>query len=402
MKDRDILRNYCKIMFYIGSGNCWYKEDEIGNDRSLLYRAFGASLIFLYGSMTILEIMAFTIGNFPVEEKRECLSFASSHVVVMLKIFLFIFNKPLIKGLNHKIVSICEDYDDSALMAKKYKTMKRNVISYFAIVYGTTLFYIAGGLRNMFRGSHFVTVVTYYPSFDDNSPLANFVRVLNTIILSMMMLTMIISLDSCIVMYLIMYRYKFMTLRKYFENLREEFFALINRQEVEMATEKMANGLVEGIKMHSSLIRLKPEIDQAFATFMALQVFESSGVAVCLLLQIALSDEHVPLVVTIKIVFFVFALFFLLGLCLCNAGDITHEASKLSNAIFYCGWQSCPPRCKSAPKRNIRKLVLLAIMQAQRPPVMKAFKMLELNYATFIQVVRTTYSVSALFYAQNK
>uniref|UniRef100_A0A2A4K5Y4 Odorant receptor n=1 Tax=Heliothis virescens TaxID=7102 RepID=A0A2A4K5Y4_HELVI len=198
-----------------------------------------------------------------------------------------------------------------------------------------------------------------------------------------------------------MYRYKFITLRKYFENLRNDFFTLIDRKEVELATEKLANGLVEGIKMHSSLIRLKPDIDNAFASVLAIQVFESSSVAIFLLLQISLSDEAIPLVVILNTVIFIFSFFILLGLCLCNAGEITYQASQLTDAIFYCGWQSCPPRPKSAPNRNIRKMVLLAIMQAQRPPVMKAFEVLELNYATYIQVVRTTYSIFTLFYAQN-
>lgn len=34
----------------------------------------------------------------------------------------------------------------------------------------------------------------------------------------------------------------------------------------------------------------------------------------------------------------------------------------------------------------MRKIIQLAVMQAQRPLVMKAFKMLELTYATFLLV----------------
>ena len=72
-----------------------------------------------------------------------------------------------------------------------------------------------------------------------------------------MMISMILSVDAFTMIYLIMYKYKFMTLKQYFENLREEFFALNKRGEYDMATEKMASGLVEGIKMHNTLIRFE-------------------------------------------------------------------------------------------------------------------------------------------------
>ncbi|KAJ8714531.1 hypothetical protein PYW07_002756 [Mythimna separata] len=400
MKNHYILKTYCERIFLIGSGNFWYEESEIGDDRTLLYRAYNALLFFLYGFMTMFEIMAATMGDYPEDEKRDSVSFAVSHTIVMIKIFSVTTNKSLIKSLNRKMVSVCESYEESALMAKKYKIMKINVVGYVSIVYGSCFFFVFEGLRKMFTGSHFVTVVTYYPTFEDDSILATSVRVFTTAVLYVMMVTMILSVDTFTMIYLIMYKYKFMTLKQYFENLREEFYVLNNRGEYDLATERMASGLVEGIKMHNTLIRLSVDIDKAFGTVMALQVCQSSGSAVSLLLQIALSDQLTS-IASMKLIFFVGALFFLLGLFLCNAGEITYQASEVSDAIFYCGWQSCPPRPKSNSRHNIRQLVLLAIMQAQRPLVMKAFKMLELTYGTFILVVRSTYSVFALFYAQN-
>ncbi|XP_022834383.1 uncharacterized protein LOC111362088 [Spodoptera litura] len=399
MKNHYILKTYCERIFLIGSGNFWYKESEIGNDQSLLYRTYNAVLYFIYGFMTILEIMAATMGDFPPDEKRDSVSFAVSHTIVMIKIFSVIANKSLIKKLNHKMVTVCERYEENMLMAEKYKIMKINVLAYFVTVYASAFFFVFEGLRKMLTGSHFVTVVTFYPKFEDDSMGATSARVLATVILFILMITMIMSVDSFTMIYLIMYKYKFITLKQYFENLREEINALNARREYDMAAEKMAAGLVEGIQMHNTLLRLSGDIDKAFGTVMALQVCQSSGSAVSLLLQIALSDQ-LTFIASMKIIFFVVALFFLLGLFLCNAGEITYQASQVSDAIFYCGWHTCPLRPKSAPRRNIRQLVLLAVMQAQRPLVMKAFKMLELTYGTFLLVVRSTYSVFALFYAQ--
>ncbi|CAB3244586.1 unnamed protein product [Arctia plantaginis] len=245
------------------------------------------------------------------------------------------------------MITVCQSYEDHTLMAEKYKIMKINVVAYVGTVYGSCAFFILEGLRKMYVGSHFVTVVTYYPSYGDDTAIANFVRVCGTLVLLVMMVTMIVSVDSFTMVYIIMYKYKFITLRHYFENLREEVERL-NQRDNNLAEEKVLNGLIEGIEMHSNLLKLSKEIDKAFGTVMALQLCQSSGSAVSILLQIA--------------------------------------ASLVSDAIFYCGWHLCPPRVNNMPRRNIRQLVVLALMQAQRPLVMKAFKMVELSYATFLMV----------------
>ncbi|KAH9641438.1 hypothetical protein HF086_011467 [Spodoptera exigua] len=198
--------------------------------------------------------MAATMGDFPPDEKRDSVSFAVSHTIVMIKIYSVIANKSLIKKLNHKMITVCERYEER---------------------------------------SHFVTVVTYYPKFEDDSILATSGRVLTTVILYILMITMILSVDSFTMIYLIMYKYKFITLKQYFENLRKEVSMLNARKEYDMATEKMASGLIEGIQMHNKLLRLSGDIDKAFGTVMALQVCQSSGSAVSLLLQIAVSNDIV-------------------------------------------------------------------------------------------------------------
>ena len=67
------------------------------------------------------------------------------------------------------------------------------------------------------------------------------------------MLTMIVSVDSFAVVILIMYKYKFITLKNYFENLRLEFEAF-NIQE-NCSGEKLLKGLIDGIIMHEKLLR---------------------------------------------------------------------------------------------------------------------------------------------------
>lgn len=100
-----------------------------------------------------------------------------------------------------------------------------------------------------------MTVVTYYPVFEDDSALATAIRIGTTLILCIMMVTMIITVDAFTMITLIMYKYKFITLKQYFENLREDFFKLLDAGHTEMATERLANGLVEGIEMHKTLLK---------------------------------------------------------------------------------------------------------------------------------------------------
>ncbi|XP_013183707.1 uncharacterized protein LOC106129648 [Amyelois transitella] len=394
-----ILNNYCKNIYLIGSGNFWSDERETGDDKSILYRLYRTILFSTYAFVTILEIMAALFGEFPEDEASDSVTFAVSHTIVMIKIFSVVLNKELVRSMNQDMIKACEKYEEEAVVLETYRSVKINAISYFATVYGSAACFCFEGYRKMKAGSHFVTVVTFYPGFEDDSTSATMFRVFTTVVLFLMLMTMFLTVDSFTMAYLIMLKYKFITLRHYFERLRLEFDEINKSGNTRLAAEKLANGLVEGIVMHQELLKLGKNIDKAFGTVIAMQLCQSSGSAVSLLLQIALSDQ-LTFIASMKIIFFVLALFFLLGLFLCNAGEITYQASLLSDAIFYCGWHACPPL--PPPHRNHQRLVRHACAQALRPPVMKAFKMIDLTYGTFLTVLRATYSVFALFYAQNK
>ncbi|XP_045450327.1 uncharacterized protein LOC123659110 [Melitaea cinxia] len=397
MKNYHILKGLCKRIFFIGSGNFWYEDEVIGNDNSILYKMLKYILFSIYGFMTLLEIMAALIGEFSEDEKSDSVTFAVSHTIVMIKIYSVLSNKESVKKLIHDLIKVCEIHEEESLMKKKYRIIKINVVAYFITVYGSAACFVFEGVRKTLEGSHFVTVVTYYPQFGDNSLTATVVRIFMTIILFMLLLTMIMTVDGFTVVNLIIFKYKFITLRNYIDKLRINFENELKENKSKIAAKKLTKGLIDGIIMHKELLRLSKEIDKAFGTVMALQLCQSSGSAVSLLLQIALSDK-LTLVAEMKICFFVVALFFLLGVFLCNAGEITYQASLVSESIFYCGWHLSP----SPQQRHLGKLVLLAGAKAQQPLVMKAFKMLELTYGTFLLVVRATYSVFALFYAQNQ
>lgn len=80
-------------------------------------------------------------------------------------------------------------------------------------------------------------------------------RISTTVTLMMMLMTMIVSVDSFTMTYLIMFKYKFITLRHYFEGLTEDFHKINDSGNCKLAAEKLTNGLVEGIIMHKELLR---------------------------------------------------------------------------------------------------------------------------------------------------
>ncbi|XP_050667296.1 uncharacterized protein LOC126967026 [Leptidea sinapis] len=209
-----------------------------------------------------------------------------------------------------------------------------------------------------------------------------------------MMLPMM-STDCMPIIHLILLAHKFKTLCLYFEGLRtnlDKQIILVGRNNAE---DMLRRSFIEGIIMHQKLIFLAQEIHRLFGIIMSLQVCESSAVAVLLLLRLALSP-HLDFTNAFMTYSFVGSLFFLLALNLWNAGELTYQASLLSNAMFYCGWHLQDARKDT--NNDIRKLVLIGCAQAQKPLILKAFGVQDLSYATFVSVARMTYSVFAVFY----
>ncbi|XP_059051862.1 uncharacterized protein LOC131846544 [Achroia grisella] len=399
-RNYDIISAYCKGIYLVGPGNFWFVEGEkLGDDRRWPYRLYTFILIALYLMLTILEILAVFFGDFPEKEAGDAFTLAVTHVIVMMKIFTVISNKEIIRNINKNMIEHCKKYETPLVMENMYRTVKINVTVYVLIVFVSLACFIIEAIKKSFEGSNFSTVTTYYPSYYDTSLTANVFGFFLTLVVIMMMLTMVISVDSYTMTNLIMLKYKFITLRGYFEKLWDKFDKTSNSGNLYKAAENLTNGFLEGIIMHNQLLKLVQDVHAAFGIVLASQLMLSTGSAVFILLQIALSKQITIINVT-KLALFFAAVIILLGLFLCNAGEITYQASQLSNAIFYCGWHLCP--ILPPPHRNLRQLVLHACTQAQCPPVMKAFKMIELTYATFIQVLRGSYSLFALIYTRNK
>ncbi|XP_048484594.1 uncharacterized protein LOC105380177 [Plutella xylostella] len=398
MKDYLVLRRACEKIYYAGGGDFWFEEGTIGNDNHILYKAYTLSIFSMCIVMTVLEILAVFAGDFPDDEHSDAVTFALSHTMVLAKMSSVVARKRVVRALCRDAARVCAAHEDPQLMATKARIIRMNVAAYFACVYGSCVFYIFEGLRKLyFDGTHFVTIVTYWPSFSDNSASATAFRIICTLVLNLMMLPMI-AFDSLAVTFLIIIKYKFITLRQFFERLEGEFCDVASRESLEAATELFERRVKEGIGMHQELLRITKELDKSFGILIALSVCLSFVSDISLLLSLTLA-EQLPFTTSLKIILFITALLFLLAEFLCNAGEITYQASLLSDALFHCGWQQLGG---SGRGRRAARLLVPAAAAAQRPVVMKAFSMLQLTYATFLTVVRSMYSVFALISSRKK
>ncbi|CAG9098933.1 unnamed protein product [Plutella xylostella] len=398
MNSRSLLRDYCKYAYYTGIGDYWFEPlyRETPWYRVCFYLSFT-----IYLSLIVFENLAAWLGEFPDVEKNSSVMFAVIHTIVLTKMFLVVFRKEAVKQINIEMANVGSDLEEAALMRRQYSKVRSGILCYMLSVYASLGTYAAeSARRSLVEGIlfyplwgciPFYTVVTYYPKYEDESTTADVFRVLFYIIWLVMMMPMIFA-DCFPITHVIILSFKFITLRRHFERVREVFDEdlLMKRSD---AVERMRDGFLQGILMHQKLIRLADDIHRIFGIIMSLQVCESSAVAVLLLLRLAQSPR-MELFNAFMTYTFVASLFFLLGLNLWNAGEMTYqasstrhhvvyliEASLLSTAMFQSGWHLAPP---GPAARAARRLALVSCAQAQKPLVLKAFGIQDLSYGTFV------------------
>ncbi|XP_063540047.1 uncharacterized protein LOC134749071 [Cydia strobilella] len=391
LRTKFLLKDCCKFVYYAGCGNYWYEDRSHETIPFKLYRFISFSM---YTVMIFLENAAAVFGSFPSAEKNTAVMFAAMHNILLIKFYLFFYHKVSIRKLNSEMGALGENLEEDNVMKKQYRKVKYGILFYVVTVYMSLGTYgLESTRKSIVEGVPFYTVVTYWPAYEDSTMIAAIFRVLFYITWLYMMLPMM-SVDCMPITHLICISYKFVTLRRHFERIREEFDGDLVTMRKDEAEEKLWIGCLEGIKMHQKLLYLANEIKRTFGITMSLQMCQSSAFAVFLLLRLALSP-HMDLTNAFMTFTFVGTLFYLLALNLWNAGELTYQASLLSPAVFYCGWHMCAAR---RPRRDIRRLVLITCAQAQKPLVFKAFGIQDLSYSTFVSVARMTYSVFAVFY----
>lgn len=155
MKDYPILQSAFRKLYLAGVGNFWYEDDLIGDETRFFYQLCRVLMFATFVMMTVLEILAITIGNFPDDERGDATTFALSHSIVLLKILSVCLNKRTIRSLCRKLVTTCEQHEEDTKMARKYKMIKINVIAYMICVNMSLVSFVFEGCRKLYFDGEF-------------------------------------------------------------------------------------------------------------------------------------------------------------------------------------------------------------------------------------------------------
>ncbi|XP_013140335.1 PREDICTED: uncharacterized protein LOC106104750 [Papilio polytes] len=132
------------------------------------------------------------------------------------------------------------------------------------------------------------------------------------------------------------------------------------------------------------------KIQMSFGKLYTVQVVESISMLAICLLKLTTSVQDIASLV--KNFMFISCVLLLNGTYMMSGGDVTYEASLISDSVFHCGWEYGKSR------RGLRSLVVVTLQQSQVPIRMTAFGVLSLSYNSFITVLRLSYSFFAVMY----
>uniref|UniRef100_A0A2A4J9Y6 Odorant receptor n=1 Tax=Heliothis virescens TaxID=7102 RepID=A0A2A4J9Y6_HELVI len=218
-----------------------------------------------------------------------------------------------------------------------------------------------------------------YPDVKDKSALADLVRALSYIVWWILVtrvfavFILVITLTTCL-------GYQFKNLQSYFSSLADIF----ERKDLSQTEKenKYEEGLKIGIKLHSESLKCAKETQAVCRGVFSGQIIFNVLLLVVLLYQMANSER--TLVNIFGTVTTASAVLISTGFYMCNAGDVTVEASRLPTAIYLSGWH----HCRGKTSIRLRKLLVVTMAHSQRPVVLKGLGYLELSYQSYITVRR--------------
>ncbi|PZC85891.1 hypothetical protein B5X24_HaOG200944 [Helicoverpa armigera] len=239
-------------------------------------------------------------------------------------------------------------------------------------------------------GATYTTVITAYPDVDDRSALSHIVRVIAYLIWCIY-LTRIFAVYSLVISLTIAMSYQFKNLTSYFYNLRKIFEEDERMTQTEKEQE-YERAFRVGIKIHSETLKCTEDIQAICRDVFSGQIIFNILMLIVLMHQMVNSARNLTNAVTLVMA----ALTILLstGFFMWNAGDITVEAQLLPTAMFSSGWENCG-RDSSV---RVRKLIVIAMMQAQEPVVLTGLGIIALSYQSYVSIVKSSYSAFSVLY----
>ncbi|XP_013173705.1 PREDICTED: putative odorant receptor 92a [Papilio xuthus] len=383
------LKIICHVLYCFGLGNFWYektKRNNIHKTTYVLWVIIANSFIFL---MILNEFLAYIRKDLNIKEKGDLILFSFAHPSIVAKIMVFYIKRKEIKDTlqilleGNKFCNLTTLEKSSMKRARYYCTSL--LINIFVILVSATI----EGIQNYLQeGVPIRTEVTYLPYRESSGITVNIFRFLVQFHWWYLMAIMY-SIDSLSLCSLVILSYKFKEVRHHFNSCRIEMIKLSKSKQDSM-DELFEENFIVGIKLHQDALRCARKIQMSLGKLYTVQVAESITMLVICLLKVTIAVRDIASLV--KNFMFISCVILLNGTYMMSGGDVTHEASLISDSVFHCGWEY------GRMSKGLRSLVVVTVQQSQVPIRMTAFGVLCLSYNSFITVLRLSYSFFAVMY----
>ncbi|XP_063830238.1 uncharacterized protein LOC135079512 [Ostrinia nubilalis] len=383
------LKIICKLIYYVGIGDCWYEETKRSRTHKVLY-AIWAVLINGY---IILETCNEVLANFrtdlTIKEKNDLMQFTFAHPLLSAKYICLILQRKRVRVLFKRMVGeewlyVCLDIEKKSVKKAMLYSLTLAAVTY------TTLFFTAlDALRGTIReGIPFRTEVHLFPSPSYSGIFFGFLYVLKECHWWVIVTNMIL-VDGLSIFSLVYLGSKCELVCKYFDSLREKTIKNSKSMSKETLGQEFEKDFINGIKLHEDTLWCARNVQYSLGNIYGAAVVETTSLLVFCLVKLVSAERNLTFL--IANLTYIFCVLMVNGAYMMVAGDITYEISKLPMSMFYCGWELVPWR------PGLRSLIVVALQCSQKPIYMTAFGVITLSYSNFISVIRAAYSFFAVF-----
>ncbi|XP_052755490.1 uncharacterized protein LOC113513621 [Galleria mellonella] len=382
----------CHIIFIWGMPNFWIEDLSLSRVFTTVYSYFSRSVSVVLYSFVILEWAAFfTQPSLSEKQSSDRLLFTFSHPLLFSYTIVMTHNQEKIRDLLFRLtVSLKNDYNDDEIENHMIKKAKLYCIGCLGMCSMAMIMYgFDGAMQYMKTGASFTTVITAWPDVNDLRPIPHMFRIATFIVWWIFMIRvfsaflLVISLNVCL-------SHQYINLCSYFSTLNaifEDFKLTQNEMD-----DKYEEGFKIGIKQHAETIWCTRRNQEVCSAIFVGQILVNVQVLVLLLSQMVDSEKTLGTLLSAATT--AVSLLVSTGFFMWNAGDVTVEASKLATAIYCSGWENCSRRCAV----RVRKLLVLAMMQAQKPVIIRGLGVIEISYQSYLSIVKSSYSVFSVLY----
>ncbi|XP_063360109.1 uncharacterized protein LOC134649333 [Cydia amplana] len=390
-KTTELFHKMDKAIFICSGMNFWVDDNGIPelvlNAYKRIYKVINVAVVLFM----VAEIGSFfTQNNLTEKQRSNRFLMTFSHIVLYAFTLSLSHHKETVTEILFTLaVCLKKDFNDEETERLMLKRTRFYACALVGLCYTALVFYGVEGLTQvLFSDGTFVTVITIWPEVHDQSHLAGVARVgiyflwwlwmIRATTAYLLVLTVTVSLS-----------HQYTNLQMYFKSIAGVFDERISQSEKE---EKFERALKLGIRLHATTIWCTQQVQRTCGNVFSGHIIVNIGVLVLLMSQFKNSDRALIHVLPAAATFA--SMMFSTGVIMLSAGDITVEAGNLPTAIFLSGWQNNT----NMYSYRIRRMMLIALAQSQKPVIIKSCGFIGLSYQSYLSIVKTSYSIFSVLY----